>query len=310
MAQKTRMSPFFQNILRVVIGLAIIGSIAVMLFPNYFKKRAYYPRNEAFRQNSNQSDNPSISQDENTNKQPNAGYNSLAKFLPAHQPNDPMLIQHKYFTLLYNEKHEQAAWVVHRLEPFQTKGNTPRNEDFRPDRAIPSGSATPFDYRGSGLSRGHLAPAGDFKFSREAMDETFLMSNMSPQDRDFNAGIWNDLEKLVRYWVNRDKVLYVITGPILKDNLPKIGKENRITVPAYYFKIILDYQEPEIKAIAFLMKNEDSLELVENFIVSIDELEELTGYDFFPQLPDDEESRLENMKDKNIWFKGKKWVRR
>lgn len=291
MSRQTRISPLFQNFLRVFIALAIIGALAVMLFPNYFKKRAYYSQNQTFKKESDDK-------------------NDLNKFLPAHDSSSKMLVKHQFFTLLYDEKHEQAAWVAYCLESFYPKGNTPRNDDFRPDLAVPTGSATPSDYRGSGLSRGHLAPAGDFKFSREAMSETFLMSNMSPQERDFNAGIWNDLEQLVRYWVRRDKKLYIITGPVLKDNLPKIGKENKISVPEYYYKIVLDYQAPEIKAIAFLMKNQDSNELVENFVVSIDEVERLTGIDFFSQLPDNEENILESMQDKNIWFKGKKWLRK
>jgi endonuclease G len=134
------------------------------------------------------------------------------------------------------------------------------------------------------------------------MSESFFMSNMSPQEPDFNRGIWEKLESRVRTWVKRDEVLYIVTGPVLKGNMAFIGKKNKVAVPLMYYKVILDLKEPEIKAIGFLMKNEGSNKSLQSFAVTIDEIEKETGLDFFPQLPDDMEKTLEGSLNVKQWF--------
>lgn len=221
--------------------------------------------------------------------------------LPKFEKGDRMVIRHKNYTLRYNETHEQAEWIAYRLEARETYGNNDRQDDFRPDPKVTTRSALPSDYRGSGYDRGHLAPAADFKFSKTAMSESFFMSNMSPQAPDFNRGIWRLLEEQIRRWVKKDKVLYIVTGPVLKSRLRKIGK-NRVSVPKEYYKIVLDLQEPQIKVIAFLMPNKGSKAPFQRYVVSIDKIEQLTGLDFFPQLPDDVETKLERSASTQGWF--------
>ena len=217
------------------------------------------------------------------------------------------IIRHRYYALCYDEIHEQPAWVAYKLEYKETQGDADREDDvFKPDEQVSTGSALPTDYAGTGYDRGHLAPAADFRFSEQAMAETFYMSNMSPQTPDFNRGIWKELEQQVRRWIKKDKTLYIVSGGILKSGLKRIGKRTRISVPNYFYKIILDLQEPEIKAIAFLMKNEGSQQPLQNFVVSIDEIEQETGMDFFPQLPDEVEEKLEKSISANKWFKSKR----
>jgi len=221
--------------------------------------------------------------------------------LPAFSGND-MIIQHQYYVLCYDEEHEQAKWVAYKLTKRSIKGRAEREDDFRPDPKVPTESASPNDYRGSDYDRGHLAPAADFKLNKTAMSETFFMSNMSPQDPEFNRGVWRILEEKIRDWVYNDDELYVVVGPVLKGGgFEKIGR-NKVSVPAYYYKILLDFEEPEIKAIAFLMKNEDTNKSPKYFAVSIDEVEEATGLDFFPSLPDDVEEKLESQVRKSQWF--------
>ena len=204
------------------------------------------------------------------------------------------ITKHSYFALGYDEKHEQAAWVAYKLDSRETKGRAEREDDFRPDPEIATGSASPSDYSRSGHDRGHLAPAADFKFSKKAMSESFFMSNMSPQKPRFNRGIWKELEEQVRDWVQKDKSYYIVTGPVLSGKrYRRIGKKNRVSIPKYYYKILLDIDEPEVKAIAFLMENKGSDKPLSSFVVSIDRIEEMTGIDFFPNLPDDLEQKLE-----------------
>lgn len=224
--------------------------------------------------------------------------------LPTHP--DYELVRHTHYSLGYAEAHEQAAWVAYRLTYDETTGDADRKDDkFKPDDEVSTGSALPNDYSSSGYDRGHLAPAADFVFSESALAETFFMSNMSPQAPDFNRGIWKHLEEQVRAWIRKDKTLYIVSGGVLKKGLKKIGKGNKVSVPDYYYKIILDLKAPEVKAIAFLMRNEGSQEPLENFVVSIDEIEEKTGIDFFPKLPDALEKQLEASTNYTKWFKSK-----
>lgn len=132
------------------------------------------------------------------------------------------------------------------------------------------------------------------------MSESFFYSNMSPQAPSFNRGIWKKLEDKARDFAVSNSNIYIVTGPILTAGLPTIG-HNQVSIPEYYYKVILDYTKPDIKAIAFLMANEGSSESLESFVVSVDSIEVLTGIDFFPKLPDDDEVALEKQSDANVW---------
>ena len=105
------------------------------------------------------------------------------------------IIKHQYFTLSYSEPHEQAEWVYYKLTPQLINGTQSRTDNFRTDPMVTSGSAQLNDYKGSGFDRGHLCPAADMKINRDAMSETFYMSNMSPQHPSFNRGIWKKLKQ-------------------------------------------------------------------------------------------------------------------
>lgn len=221
------------------------------------------------------------------------------------------VVDRQGYALGYCEKHEQAAWVQYHFTAEENQSrNAGRSEDFREDPAIKTGSATLADYRGSGYDRGHLAPAADMKFSSRAMSESFYLSNMSPQDHGFNAGVWNDIEKFVRYTVNIEDSVYVVTGPILPTaehpyKAESIGP-NRVTVPRAFYKIIYDETPPK-KMIAFLVPNEPSDVPLTTFVVSVDKVEELTGLDFFSKVPGSE--ALEKSSDVQKWRKLAFWRR-
>lgn len=223
----------------------------------------------------------------------------LEDFLPLYRAND-QIVRHRAYVLNYQEDYEQALWVVHRLIKGAKYGKAKRARDFKPDPLVETGSALPTDYSRSGYDRGHLAPAGDFKYDQSLTYETFYMSNMSPQKPDLNQHIWNDMEMKIRDWVEDRDELIIVTGPVLKDGLEYIGKQNRIAVPEQYYKIV--YDEKAQQAIAFLMKNEGSIELLSSFVVSIDEIEKLTGIDFFAKLPDNIEKKIESQRRVDDWF--------
>ncbi|MEN7548891.1 DNA/RNA non-specific endonuclease [Rapidithrix thailandica] len=213
---------------------------------------------------------------------------------------DHQIIRYSGFTVSYNEKHEQADWVAYELTSEETRGSAKRTDRFVSDPQVQTGSATKDDYKGSGYDRGHLAPAGDMKWSKKAMQESFFFTNMSPQKPAFNRGIWRLLEEQVRDWAKENEAIYVITGSKLEDGLPTIG-ENKVSVPKYYYKVILDYNGPEVKGIGFIFPNEGSKKPLSTFAVSIDSVEEFVGMDFFHKLPDATEEALESQLDLSQW---------
>ena len=213
------------------------------------------------------------------------------------------LVIHEYYALSYSEEHEQAEWVAYELTRDRLNNNISRRKDnFRPDPKVKTGSADLYDYKRSGYDRGHMVPAGDMGFSNRSMSETFYMSNMSPQVRNFNGGIWRELEENIRDWARRFRHLYIVSGPILTDRLTKKIGDNGVSVPKRYFKVILDVSEPELKGIGYIMPNEVSYESIDNYAVSIDDVEAQTGLDFFSNLLIEEmERELESQADPKLW---------
>lgn len=203
-----------------------------------------------------------------------------------------IIIGHSGFSLLYNEEHEQACWVAYELTREEAAKVFDRTDKFIPDPKVTTLTANNKDYAGTGFDRGHLAPASDMGWSAEAMAESFYYSNMSPQVPGFNRGIWKKLEERVRTWAVENEVIYIVTGPVLTSGLNTIGA-NKVSVPEYYYKVILDYHEPEIKGIGFIFPNAKSNQPLHHFAVSIDSVEHFTGIDFFPALPDDQEDIIE-----------------
>lgn len=211
-----------------------------------------------------------------------------------------VVIKHNGYQLSYNEQHEQAEWVAYSLSKNDIIYNNFKRPYFINDPKVKTKSANWRSYKKSGYDRGHLCPAGDKRYSKEAHDETFYTSNITPQKHDFNAGIWNKLEQKTRYWAKKYNQLYIVTGGILNPNLKTIGKD-KISVPNEFYKIILDYTKPEIKAIAFLFPHKESKKPLYDFVVSIDELEQKTGIDFFPNLPNAIETKLEASSSYKNW---------
>ena len=219
-------------------------------------------------------------------------------FLPSSTTGQ--IIHHHFYSLSYSEPHEQAEWVAYELKKSHLSNANFKRPYFEIDKAVKTGAADWRNYKNSGYDRGHLCPAGDRNFSQEAHDETFLTSNISPQDHEFNSGIWNTLEQKARYWAGKYDGVFVVTGGILKGNLKTIGDE-RVAVPNQFYKIILDANNGKAKMIAFLMPNKDSNRPLYEFVVSVDSLETLTRIDFFPELDDAIETELESRSDYKSW---------
>ena len=210
------------------------------------------------------------------------------------------IVHHNGFSLSYSETHEQPDWVYYVLSSSKVNGNYPRKDNFRVDKSILTGSAELNDYKGSGFDRGHLVPAADMKWSKLAMSESFYMSNISPQKPGFNRGIWKKLESHVRQWAIDNRRIYIVTGGILKGKLNSIGI-NAVSIPQYYYKVILDYSEPEIKGIGFILPNKKSNQNLQAYAVTIDQVEEVTGINFFYELPSKIEEEIESNFNLSKW---------
>jgi len=239
----------------------------------------------------------------------------LLPYLPVLAPDD-YLIKHSLMVLVYDEVAEQARWVGHIISPRIIEGRVSRTNDFRLDPQVRTGSAgeedyflkylqpdSTYKYNGYGYDRGHLAPSADFRWSEIALSESYYYSNMSPQDPDFNRGIWANLENEVRGYLYRhpDNTLIVFTGPVLTEDLPVQERSpNALRIPRQYWKVVYDPVEQEM--IGFILENEGSNYPVSKYAVPVDAVEQVSGIDFFPVLPDAEEERLEASLDKGHWL--------
>lgn len=196
----------------------------------------------------------------------------------------------KGFSFSYSETHEQAEWVAYELtenDMIATNFNRPY---FNQDPIVTTASADWRNFKNSGYDRGHLCPAGDRKATKELFDETFFTSNIAPQIPSFNNGVWNRLEQKTRYWATKYDGIYVITGGVLKGQMKTIGKE-KVAVPNYFYKILMT--KDQSKMIGFLVPHEPSKAPLYTFVVAVDEIEKLTGIDFFPELENTIENKLE-----------------
>ena len=208
---------------------------------------------------------------------------------------DQALVEHSAMLLSYNEQHEQPNWVAHMVIPAVNEGTLTRTNDFRPDSLVATGTAVKADYWYSGYDRGHLAPSADFRWSRRAISESYFYSNMAPQRPELNRERWAELEGFLRRYIwATNEPLYIITGPIFEADMATITQgPNTVSIPKYFYKVVLDHTGDGHKAIAFILPNGTCSKPLVSYAVSIDEVERRTGLDFFPKLAAGEQTNLE-----------------
>lgn len=223
--------------------------------------------------------------------------------IPRLQAKRPeQVIRHEGYTVSYNSDYKIANWVAYELTAEEAKSKkTERSNKFVPDPMVKGATATNEDYTRTGYDRGHLAPAGDMKWSAKAMRESFYLSNICPQKPALNRGIWKDLEEQSRLWAKDYGALYIATGPVMTDSMKRMGK-NRIGVPDAFYKVICYVSGTEYKAIAFILENRDYKKTsLKSMAIPVDSVEKVTGIDFFPAVPDDQEKQMEAKIDWDSW---------
>lgn len=203
------------------------------------------------------------------------------------------ILRRKGYTLSYNADYKTPQWVAWELTKKETKGKEGRTDKFLPDPNVLGAKAYTSDYTKSGYDRGHMAPAADMKWSRQAMEESFYLSNICPQNPNLNRGDWNDLEEKSRQWAKKYGAIYIACGPIYDTKRPKRIGNNKVAVPDAFYKVVLINGKKNPQAIGFIFPNKAGHKPLKKYIVSVDSVEKRTNIDFFPALPDEIENRIE-----------------
>lgn len=207
-------------------------------------------------------------------------------------PRQQQIIRHTGYTVSYNKDTKLPNWVSYELTRAETKGKEKRSNRFIADPLVKGAIATNADYTRSGYDKGHMAPAADMKWSPVAMNESFYFSNMCPQHPQLNRRGWKKLEDKIRDWAVADSAIIIICGPVIKKQPKTIGK-NKVVVPQQFFKVILSPFVKPMRAIGFLFNNEQSVDPLSAYVVTVDSIERLTNMDFFSLLPDELENKIE-----------------
>jgi len=222
-------------------------------------------------------------------------------------PNNYLIVKPQY-ALSYNRERGTANWVAWQLNQ-NWLGNIERQDDFRADDSLPENwyRVKANDYTGSGYDRGHMVPSADRTATVEDNSATFLMTNIIPQTPDNNRGAWRELEEYCRYLVKQGKELYIIAG--VDGDSRKIGKKKQVTAPRFTWKVIvvLDKLGQGIRGISNntrviavnVTNRQNTSDDWKRYLVSVDEIETKTGYDFLTQVPKSIQQVIESRVDKN-----------
>lgn len=228
------------------------------------------------------------------------------------------------YTTSYNNRTKCPNWVTWHLTAEHADGPYPRSGEpyFENDEACGIGKVDKYIWKGdyfvdveaelprqehtdwaempTGMSHGHICPAGDNKWSKETMNQSFLLTNMCPQNATLNGGGWKKLEEKCRDWAIKYGDIYIISGPIFYEGVKRSFGKNKIGIPDAFFKVVLCTNGTP-KAIGFIYSNDESSQSMKNNVRSVDEVERVTKMDFFHGLPDDVEDVVEAQFDMNFW---------
>lgn len=210
------------------------------------------------------------------------------------------IIRKSSYIVSYNKDTKIPNWVAWHLTADHTDGPVRRMSNFYEEECVANPRATLEDYRGSGWSRGHMCPAGDNKWNETAMYESFSLVNVCPQNANLNSGLWNSIEIDCRRWANRYGDLYIVCGPVLMNREHETIGKNMVVVPEAFFKVILCLQGKP-KAIGFIVKNNAGIKKKDQYVNTVDEVERITGYNFFSSLPDSIEEKVEAYSNLDDW---------
>lgn len=218
-----------------------------------------------------------------------------------HNSVSEIILQRCGYTVSYNQKLKLPNWVFWHLTKERADGDVKRpGNAWQEDMDVLEPRANSDDYRGSGWSRGHMCPAGDNKWDTEAMRETFLYTNICPQDARLNSGDWNEIEIQCRRWAQKYGDIYIVCGPVLYNKVNRTIGVNQVVVPDAFFKVVLCLNGAP-KGIAFICKNEGENLKTADYVTTISRVEQIIGIEFFPSLPNGIVDIVKKKADINKW---------
>ena len=204
------------------------------------------------------------------------------------------------YTASYNRETRCPNWVAWHLTGEHADGPCKRLNNFHEEERLTGIKATLHDYKGSGWSRGHMCPAGDNKWDKKAMYESFSLVNVCPQNANLNSGLWNSFENDCRKWARKYGDIYIVCGPVFMNREHETIGKNKVVVPEAFFKVVL-CMNGSPKALGIIVRNTDGNRKRDLYYNTVDQVERIVGMDFFPALPDEIEEAVENQADINMW---------
>lgn len=221
--------------------------------------------------------------------------------MPATSSVDSILV-YSGFVVSYDSEHLIPQWVAYELTAEEVDGEISRSGSFGMDLDYKGRQAMREDYSYSGWDKGHMAPAADMKWSQEAMWESFYLTNVCPQNHELNGGDWLVLEKKARELAKRYSRVYITCGPIMGENRYGVIGGNKVAVPDKFFKAFLIEANGDYHSIAFVMDNDGERHPLSMCVMTVNQLESITGLDFFFNLPDSIEEIVEEGLDKKTFL--------
>ena len=278
MARRKKSTPLFTPSKIIVIAIIIAGCL-------------FISRSKA------STDDNHPGQPAETESNANFGYLLDVK-IPAETPS--FWKQYRGMDISFNPEAHIPNYVAWELTAEEADGKEPRANSFRADSDV-EGCAETWDYSYSGYDRGHMAPAGDMKWDKKAMEETFYLTNIAPQDKALNTGAWRTREEKCRVWARSLGHIYIVCGPVIDGNPEEYIGDTRVYVPRKFFKVVIAPDAPQPMGIGFIMPNSKVEGGMQKAAVTIDSVESLTGFDFFHSLPDELERDIESQCNFNRW---------
>lgn len=211
------------------------------------------------------------------------------------------IIEHENITISYFNPFGQAAWVAYELTKEEINGSiSSEKKKITADPKFEKATSSVKDYKGSDMLMGHIAPIKDMSFSEQSLNECFYITNITPMKAGFVNGVWTNIEELIRYWAKEYGSVYIVSGPVLTDPPYKTIGKNKISVPKHFYKVVMTGDKSQ--ALGFVVSNRNTTTGLYSLAKSVNEVEELTGIDFFPSMNDEAEESVESKYDKHQWI--------
>lgn len=216
--------------------------------------------------------------------------------------HDEQVIDHIGYTTSYNSNTLNPNWVAYELTSWELQGESKGKNSFCWDPLVKGRKSNREDYKNNlDWDKGHMAPKADMKWSIQAYEESFYLSNICPQNHQLNAGDWLKTENLARRIAEENTKIYIVCGPVFKDRKFGTLGENNVWIPDGFFKALLVFSGTTYESIGFYMSNEPQKNNLRSYVTTVDDIEKLISRDLFISLEDKLEDVVEGRVNYSFW---------